>query len=751
VRINEELRDEKMVVSSNGIAYNQAYNQATKVVTSKNINKNNEKESSEVWLTVKEAYNLLGVSQQSVQKAVKKGKYTIKQVSGNGGEQYRILLSSLPEKAQLKYYNDKLDLTELPGVNDTTEIILQKTKTVKEQLPEKFDPDREVMIYNNSTDYNKRYYEKKSYVLEQTDCLETKKELSLWVRVYNERIEQEGLELRWSEKEIKRMTTSVRAIYRYRDERKTQGVAGMIGKYGKLKGRTTVAQWMLDVFAGYSLQNGTPSWKGAWERTKDKVFAEKGEFLNFPSLTAFRRALENEYPLTFIEYMRKGYNRWKRTFQFFIDRDYSDLKANQVWVGDHFQVDTGTYDKDGKMVRAWVTAWCDFRTLKMLAWDIHIGESNSDHIFLTFKRAVEKVGLPEAVYIDNGKDYRVRDFAGGRKVNRQFKKEDYELTEEAKRNRHRINTLLGMLQIDVIFAEPYNSQAKVIERLFGIIHGEYSRFIVGYCGRNTADRPEQLDKDRKAGNLLDYDVFKPMLEEYIEYGYNGRVQSGKILNGQSPDQLWAEMNPAITYVSKESLSLFCARMVGSYNRPLTIGRDGVRVPKTGDVYYEEWMWAHKKDKVYLRIDPDQKELAYVFDAETDKFIDIATCTNGVAALAVTEEERAHLAEMKKQKQRELKKLKQMEREIERHDAQETHRNMIERKKAEKTTLPAPEPKQINLRQTRADDIIKQKEVLAKTGSEDISAIVNVSKENAKPKKNIHVLPSERRRADRSDN
>jgi hypothetical protein len=58
----------------------------------------------DIWLVVKEAYNLLGISQQAMAKRIKAQKYTTKMVAGNGGKQYRIALSSLPKEAQNKYH-----------------------------------------------------------------------------------------------------------------------------------------------------------------------------------------------------------------------------------------------------------------------------------------------------------------------------------------------------------------------------------------------------------------------------------------------------------------------------------------------------------------------------------------------------------------------------------------------------------------------------------------------------------------------
>jgi len=61
----------------------------------------------EIWLSAVEVSDLLCVSRQAVAKLCTKNKITFKVVNGNGGKQYRILLSSLPAQAQDKYRDQR--------------------------------------------------------------------------------------------------------------------------------------------------------------------------------------------------------------------------------------------------------------------------------------------------------------------------------------------------------------------------------------------------------------------------------------------------------------------------------------------------------------------------------------------------------------------------------------------------------------------------------------------------------------------
>jgi len=89
----------KQVVTFLDEGDNQGDNRQDEVVTSVKSSKNNELQENEVWLTVSEGDNLLGVSKQAIRKAIKAGKYRVKWVEGYGGRQYRIALSSLPIEA----------------------------------------------------------------------------------------------------------------------------------------------------------------------------------------------------------------------------------------------------------------------------------------------------------------------------------------------------------------------------------------------------------------------------------------------------------------------------------------------------------------------------------------------------------------------------------------------------------------------------------------------------------------------------
>ena len=68
---------------------------------------------AEIWLVISSVADLCKISQQAIRKSCKEregrytgGRYIFRLGHGNGGQQYEILISSLPREAQAKYWVD---------------------------------------------------------------------------------------------------------------------------------------------------------------------------------------------------------------------------------------------------------------------------------------------------------------------------------------------------------------------------------------------------------------------------------------------------------------------------------------------------------------------------------------------------------------------------------------------------------------------------------------------------------------------
>jgi hypothetical protein len=341
---------------------------------------------------------------------------------------------------------------------------------------------------------------------------------------------------------------------------------------------------------------------------------------------------------------RYGHGAWYRKFASFIDRDYSNIGVGEVWVSDHAQIDV-LAGEDGKHKAPWFTAWRDVKSGKMLGWNLHLEAPNSDHIFEAFFEAAVKHGLPKHVLIDNGKDYRCKDFAGGRA----FLKKHKVIIDEAK-----TRPMLDLLGIDVHFALPYNAQTKPIERDFLKFKTWFSKCFPGYRGGDVVERPEGLQLKVKSGELMEFKELKEIFDDFVEEAFNNFPSNGKVLQGRTPNQLWAAEFREKREVRRDALKLFCMRS----SEVVTIRRNGIHDSKYDVDYYAEWMNGYRGTKVYFRRAPDQMQEVWVFNAADNSYIDAAYLRGKVDFFADTDVKKAELQEQLAAKRRDQKRVKE---------------------------------------------------------------------------------------------
>ena len=469
-------------------------------------------------------------------------------------------------------------------------------------------PGTELLLYRQLPDYARRQVDKYLPLIKETvgmTSAETKKAISEW------------------NKENPKLATTSRSLRHAKKRYRERGIEGLAARHGHGAGRTIVKKEWLEYFKSLYLKEGAPSAHSCWLITRGKFSAEK----SFPVFRTFVYQLRRRMPEESIYFARHGEGAWNRKYGMYIERDYSNIRCGEVWVSDHAQVDVAVSGADCKVHFPWVTAWRDYKSGKWLGWLIHFESPNSDHIFQSFYYACRDSGIPKHVYIDNGKDYRSKDFAGGRK-----KAVKISVDEQSTRS------ICGMLDISVHFCLPYNAQAKNIERDFLKVKEHFSKHLPGYRGGHVKERPEILQKEIRQGKIFGFEEFCKLFNAHIVYNLNRASSRGRNLNGLCPDELY-EREARNELVSDDALSILCMRISGN----LTIGRNGVRDSKRKVDYFSEWMMGMKGRKVYLRRDPSDMEVAWVFDAAGDEYLGRGYRVEGIPAIVVGEEQRAALA------------------------------------------------------------------------------------------------------------
>lgn len=647
---------------------------------------------------------ITGWSESNIKVMKSRSKFsTVKYIdSGRGGKSGKKPVISLadpaiPPQARIKYL-------ELKGIKPSVEAISEK--------------EADAVLYAKAPEYNRKRADKYLTLIQATTGISGKAKLNQFINEI------------WNVKYPDWKTSYVR-LMEAKKAYETAGISGLLGGYGKTIGSTSIKEEWFNHFFSLYMKEGGPSVKSCWMITlghfhllDNSITAE-----NFPHPNTFIRLLESRTSEAAICLAREGNDAHNRKYAKYIERDASNIICNDIWVTDHAQIDVAVFRPDGKPCFPWLTAFSDFKSNKFLGWNIHWEDPNSDHIFLAFKSAADGYGLPRHIYMDNGKDFRCKDFAGGRRV----------VKVKVNENSKQVSTL-RMLNIEPHFSLPYNGQTKPIERNFNTNKEYFSKHMVGYRGGDVTERPEILQHEIKSGQIFQFEEFVELMNSYIENVLNVMPSEGKDLGGLSRNQLFESEVTEIRKVRSDALMLFCMRTTGT----LTIMRNGVLDSQIGSRYWAEWMSGVKGKKVYLRRDINRFQEAWVFDAETEEFIGQATLAESAAVLATTDIERTTLRRLTAQKKQDLK-------------AQQAYLNNITQISSSDKILQAAtgaklladknkssvkhSKKVIRLANTKMDDITHHAAEMKRTGTDDLSAFL--SKETPQKKQPVFEFEYER--------
>jgi hypothetical protein len=413
----------------------------------------------------------------------------------------------------------------------------------------------------------------------------------------------------------------------------------------------------------------------------------------------------------------------------YLDRDLTGINPGEVWVADHHQLDVAVriptamifdgFDKlrtrktidSGKIAFPWFTAFSDFRTSRMLGYVLHIEPPNSDHIMGAAQHAATRFGVCRAMILDNGKDFRCRDFAGGRVRNYKL-----QLDEQA------TQSFVSGLGIQVVWAIPYSPQTKTIERSFRIVKERFGKFAVGYRGGDVTERPERLEGEIRRGEIMDWDVFCTAFEQFVERVFNTSPSNGKHLEGLSPAQAWTSLRRDDGYmphrVTEQALAIYCMRV----GKPKRIARNGWHDEQINLHYWGEWMAGMRGVSVYMRRDPRAWQTGWFFDAGTNEYLGVGELLPTVPGLARNDLDRAQVRELIKMKQRDRKLKKELARVDNRPDSLELGELMSA---ANAALAPVEGDENVGnvSRLTWADGIAQQRQSERATGTYDLAKIM----------------------------
>ncbi|MDP9263463.1 MAG: DDE-type integrase/transposase/recombinase [Acidobacteriota bacterium] len=256
-----------------------------------------------------------------------------------------------------------------------------------------------------------------------------------------------------------------------------------------------------------------------------------------PSYSTVRAYLE-ALPKPLVILSRRGERQFKERCEPYLLTDFGSIGVNQIWVSDHVKHDLwvrsdlfrGTAPNTA--IRPWLTAILDMRSRKVVgtAWSAF---PNSHTITSALRAAIQQHGIPETLYIDNGRDFE--------KVGK------IDFSPEC-------SGVLIRLGIKPQYCLPKHPQSKLIESWFATLHKRFDSLWPSYCGPNSERRPEQCDLllkehqaflkgKRESSSLPPTSEFVQMAAQWVG-DYNAQhPHSGRAMKGRTPDEVFNELLP----------------------------------------------------------------------------------------------------------------------------------------------------------------------------------------------------------------
>lgn len=300
-----------------------------------------------------------------------------------------------------------------------------------------------------------------------------------------------------------------------------------------------------DVLASDFLRAEGAAFSACYRRMKD--VAKKKGWAPVPCERTLRRRMDILVPRAVQILARKGKEDAKRLFPAQM-RSVAHLYAMQMVNTDGHKLDLHVEfpgrDKPG---RVFLMATQDIYSRKILSWVLCEAET-WEAVRTIVGNMVETHGIPERLYMDNGRAFASKKISGGAKRRNRFK-----ITEDE------VAGLLKTLGIEARFVNPYSGQSKPIERGWGDLAENISKHpdMAGcYTGRSTQHKPENYGKSAVPIAKLEKHVAMCIEEHNARVGRKTETAKGS----NSFDQVFTESlaDPAnlVSFASPSQRSLW---------------------------------------------------------------------------------------------------------------------------------------------------------------------------------------------------
>lgn len=350
-----------------------------------------------------------------------------------------------------------------------------------------------------------------------------------------------------------------------------------------------------------------PSLSSCYRRIR-KV-ASKNGWLPIPSEPAIRRRIKSEIPVGVITLARDGRDKAKTLYPA-QKRTRTHFHAMQAVNMDGHKFDVFVKLGDGRITRVQLLGLQDLYSGMILAWRLSETE-NKETVRLVIGDMVERHGIPEKIWLDNGRAFASK-WISGRMPNR-FR---FTIRDEDPQG------ILVTLGVEIHWTTPYSGQSKPIERAWRDLAENIAKhpFCAGaYTGNSPDAKPENY------GNAaIPIEDFRDHVAREIEEHNSRAGRRAAACQGRSFVETFkaslAEPTTLVRWPTAEQRSLWL------------LAADKVTAKKgSGEIeFYDNRYWsqelnAYAGKKLVVRFDPDRLQDAIKVYTLDDRLICEASC------------------------------------------------------------------------------------------------------------------------------
>lgn len=463
-----------------------------------------------------------------------------------------------------------------------------------------------------------------------TYSIEEQEEIAFWLRLVKQwqgyrnkpganKTEVDANFVQWCKLEYPERAISVDTLYRRWNAVRDNDLDGLIDKRGKWKkGKSSIPDPMWQAFLYFYLDERQHPLKKCYEYTKLEMQTSFPELVgDMPSYTTFYRRAQADIPEPLKVLGREGEKAFRDRCAPYIRRVYDDMRSNEWWIADNHTFDIITEGENGQRHRLYLTAFFDARSGIFTGCYVTNAPS-SQSTLIALRRGILKYGIPENIYVDNGREFLTYD-VGGLGHRKKKPKDGQERFEPP--------PVFERLGIHMTNAIVCNAKAKVIERRFRDVKDHLSRLFDTFTGGNVLEKPESLKFILKDGRIPLDSTLVETVEELLDWYFNQQPYGGAVAkdHGKPRQQVYNENLHTKRVASAEDLNLMLMRS----SRAQKVTRRGVHLDIAGqriDYWNDELVFNYLGQQVYYRYDPDDLSEVRVYDLQ-DRFIMTAPADN----------------------------------------------------------------------------------------------------------------------------